>query len=151
MATNDQVKALVKSHADGDDPQFYAVAMQVAAKAARAGQSKFAQELRDLVNDLRERSGQRARIAAVDVMAELTPLTEPQEYVNLAPTTGPVPLVVPVSELPPTRPSRPLVAAEEPVAEATASKQVVGVTTEADVAPRRDHAAGRLVGQQRLR
>ena len=43
MATNDQVKALVKSHADGDDPQFYAVAMQVAAKAARAGQSKFAQ------------------------------------------------------------------------------------------------------------
>ena len=63
MATNDQVKALVKS--DGDDPQFYAVAMQVAAKAARAGQSKFAQELRDLVNDLRERSGQRARIAAV--------------------------------------------------------------------------------------
>ena len=30
MATNDQVKALVKSHADGDDPQFYAVAMQVA-------------------------------------------------------------------------------------------------------------------------
>lgn len=65
MATNDQVKALVKSHADGDDPQFYAVAMQVAAKAARAGQSKFAQELRDSVNDLRERSGQRARIAAV--------------------------------------------------------------------------------------
>ena len=65
MATNDQVKALVKSHADGDDPQFYAVAMQVAAKAARAGQSKFAQELRDLVNDLRERTGQRARIAAV--------------------------------------------------------------------------------------
>lgn len=65
MAINDQVKALVKSHADGDDPQFYAVAMQVAAKAARAGQSKFAQELRDLVNDLRERSDQRARIATV--------------------------------------------------------------------------------------
>ncbi len=32
MATNDQLKALVKRHADGDDPQFYAVAMQVAAK-----------------------------------------------------------------------------------------------------------------------
>ena len=31
MATNDQLKALVVSHADGDDPQFYAVAMQVAA------------------------------------------------------------------------------------------------------------------------
>ncbi len=55
MATNDQLKALVQSHADGDDPQFYAVAMQVAAKAARAGQSKFAQDLRDLVDDLRKR------------------------------------------------------------------------------------------------
>lgn len=70
MATNDQLKALVKSHADGDDPQFYAVAMQVAAKAARAGQAKFAQELRDLVNDLRERSGQRARVAAVVPFAQ---------------------------------------------------------------------------------
>lgn len=70
MATNDQLKALVKSHADGDDPQFYAVAMQVAAKAARAGQSKFAQELRDLVNDLRERSGQRAGVAAVVPFAQ---------------------------------------------------------------------------------
>ena len=36
MATNDQLKALVKSHADRDDPQFYSIAMQVAAKAARA-------------------------------------------------------------------------------------------------------------------
>lgn len=65
MATNDQLKALVKSHADGDDPQFYAVAMQVAAKAARAGQSKFAQELRDLVNDLRKRSESGARVASI--------------------------------------------------------------------------------------
>lgn len=70
MATNDQLKALVKSHADGDDPQFYAVAMQVAAKAARAGQSKFAQELRDLVNELRERSGQRARVASIVPFAQ---------------------------------------------------------------------------------
>lgn len=65
MATNDQLKALVKSHADGDDPQFYAVAMQVAAKAARAGQSKFAQDLRDMVNSLRERSDTRAHVASV--------------------------------------------------------------------------------------
>ncbi len=65
MATNDQLKALVKSHADGDDPQFYAVAMQVAAKAARAGQSKFAQELRDLVDELRKRGTAKSTIAAV--------------------------------------------------------------------------------------
>ena len=50
MATADQVKALVQSHADGDDGHFYAVAMQVAARAAKAGQSRFAQELRELVD-----------------------------------------------------------------------------------------------------
>lgn len=43
---------------------------------------------------------ERARIAAVDVMAEMTPLGEgASEYVNLAPTTGPVPLMVPAEEL----------------------------------------------------
>ncbi len=43
---------------------------------------------------------ERARIAAVDVMAEMTPLGEgANEYVNLAPTTGPVPLMVPAEEL----------------------------------------------------
>lgn len=65
MATNDQLKALVKSHADGDDPQFYSVAIQVAAKAARSGQSKFAQELRDLVDELRKQTATASRIASV--------------------------------------------------------------------------------------
>jgi SpoVK/Ycf46/Vps4 family AAA+-type ATPase len=50
MATADQVKALVRSHADGDDGHFYSVAMQVAARAAKSGQTKFAQELRELVD-----------------------------------------------------------------------------------------------------
>lgn len=53
MATADQVKALVRSHAEGDDTKFYSVALQVAARAARGGQSHFAQELRDLVDSLR--------------------------------------------------------------------------------------------------
>jgi SpoVK/Ycf46/Vps4 family AAA+-type ATPase len=53
MATADQVKALVRSHAEGDDTKFYSVALQVAARAARSGQSHFAQELRDLVDALR--------------------------------------------------------------------------------------------------
>jgi SpoVK/Ycf46/Vps4 family AAA+-type ATPase len=59
MATADQVKALVRSHADGDDTKFYSVALQVAARAARGGQERFAQELRDLVDSLRRESGQR--------------------------------------------------------------------------------------------
>ncbi|MEY2582688.1 MAG: hypothetical protein QOE09_2537 [Ilumatobacteraceae bacterium] len=46
---------------------------------------------------------ERSRLVAVDVMAELTPLGEPSEYVNLAPTTGPVPLMVP-NQRPPQEP-----------------------------------------------
>ena len=55
MVSSDQVLALVQSHSEGDDSQFYSVAMQVAAKEARAGRSKFAQELRDLVDQVRAR------------------------------------------------------------------------------------------------
>lgn len=37
---------------------------------------------------------ERARVAAVDVVAELEPIGQPDEYVNLSPTTGPVPVMV---------------------------------------------------------
>jgi SpoVK/Ycf46/Vps4 family AAA+-type ATPase len=56
MATADQVKALIQSHADGDDTRFYAVAIQVAAQAARSGHGKFAVELRELVDQVKARS-----------------------------------------------------------------------------------------------
>jgi len=61
VATADQVKALVRSHADGDDGHFYAVAMQVAARAAKSGQSRFAQELRELVDAAKSSSQQTGR------------------------------------------------------------------------------------------
>jgi SpoVK/Ycf46/Vps4 family AAA+-type ATPase len=60
LATADQVKALVKSHAEGDDARFFSIALQVAARAAKSGQTNFAQELRDLVDELR-RNPVRAR------------------------------------------------------------------------------------------
>lgn len=56
MAKAVQIKALIRSHADGDDTRFYAIAMQVAAQAARSGHEKFAQELRELVDRAKERA-----------------------------------------------------------------------------------------------
>ncbi|MDP1822840.1 MAG: ATP-binding protein [Archangium sp.] len=56
MATAEQVKALIRSHAEGDDTRFYAIAMQVAAQAARSGHGKFADELRELVDQVKARS-----------------------------------------------------------------------------------------------
>src|SRR4051794_2001615 len=55
MANAEQIKALVRSHADGDDPRFYSVALQVAAHAARNGHVRFAQELRDLIDQAKAR------------------------------------------------------------------------------------------------
>lgn len=42
---------------------------------------------------------ERARLVAVDVVAELSPLGEPDEYVDLSPTTGPVPIMVPAANI----------------------------------------------------
>ncbi|MEZ0174067.1 MAG: AAA family ATPase [Candidatus Reddybacter sp.] len=50
MATADQVKALVQSFLDKDESRFYATALQVAAKEEKQGHSKFASELRRLVD-----------------------------------------------------------------------------------------------------
>lgn len=50
MATAEQLKALIRSHAEGDDKRFYTIAIQVAAHAARTGHGKLAQDLRDLVD-----------------------------------------------------------------------------------------------------
>ena len=59
MANAEQIKALIRSHAEGDDTRFYAVAMQVAAQAARSGHGKFATDLRKIV-DLVKLKGTRA-------------------------------------------------------------------------------------------
>lgn len=64
MANANQIKALVRSHAEGDDSRFYAIAMQMAAQAARSGQTRFAQELRDLVDRAKVETTERARQAA---------------------------------------------------------------------------------------
>jgi SpoVK/Ycf46/Vps4 family AAA+-type ATPase len=73
MPTADQVKALIRSHADGDDSRFYAVAMQVAAQAARTGHHKFAQELRKLVDTAKAREG-----AASVARLKPVPLAQPR-------------------------------------------------------------------------
>lgn len=59
MATAEQLKGLLESHAEGDDERFYAVAMQVAAYEARLGHGRIAQELRALIDEARERSSGR--------------------------------------------------------------------------------------------
>ncbi len=66
---------------------------------------------------------ERARLVAVDVIAEMEPLGEPEEYVNLTPTTGPLPVMIANSARPEATAAVPVVAiddigiTEAPVAE----------------------------------
>lgn len=50
MALADQLKALLQSHSEGDDAQFYSIAMQLAAHEAKVGHGKLAKELRELID-----------------------------------------------------------------------------------------------------
>lgn len=51
MSKSDQLKALLKSHIEGDDSHFFAVAMQIAASEAKCGHGKLAQEIRALIDE----------------------------------------------------------------------------------------------------
>lgn len=46
MATAEQIKALLKSHVDRDDQRFFSIALQVAAKEARQGHHKLANDIK---------------------------------------------------------------------------------------------------------
>lgn len=74
MAKADQIKALIRCHAEGDDTRFYAVAMQVAAQAARSGHGNFAQELRELV----DKAKAQPKAAESSRSARPVPLAQPR-------------------------------------------------------------------------
>ena len=64
MANGDQLKALFRSYAEGDDRHFYSVAMQMAAHEAKQGHGKLAEELRDLLDAAKSRRNAGAAGAA---------------------------------------------------------------------------------------
>jgi hypothetical protein len=50
MAVANQIKALLKSHVDGDDTMFLSIAMQMVAQEAKRGHGNLAKEIRDLID-----------------------------------------------------------------------------------------------------
>lgn len=71
MASAEQLKALLRSHMDGDDSQFYSVAMQLAAHEAKLGHGKLADELRALIDKAKsERSPFNARSVSPTSIAQ---------------------------------------------------------------------------------
>lgn len=73
-ASAEHLKALVRAHAEADDDRFYSIALQVAAKSARQGHGRFAVELRDLVEAVREAGPK----SSSKVGANPTPVVQPR-------------------------------------------------------------------------
>lgn len=74
MANGDQLKALFRSYAQGDDRHFFSVAMQMAAHEAKQGHGKLAEELRDLLDAAKTRRHADAAVAGDGVI----PLARPK-------------------------------------------------------------------------
>lgn len=54
--SGEHIKALLRSHASGDDASFYATAAQIAAQEARRGHNRLAADIKSLIDTSRARS-----------------------------------------------------------------------------------------------
>src|SRR5277367_7128886 len=58
MSTARHLISLLRTHVQGDENEFLSVAMEVAAREARLGHAKVAEQIRDLVDKARTRNSQ---------------------------------------------------------------------------------------------
>ncbi len=85
MASANQLKALLQSHLEGDESQFFSVAMQVAAHEAKLGHGKLAEELRALIDSAKAKRG-----PSLHADRRATPISQPRgELANLLTVTYP--------------------------------------------------------------
>ena len=75
MATSQQLKALLRSHMEGDDAQFYSVAMQLAAHEAKQGHGQLAIEIRELI-DLAKKNRHKKELTVVPLVRPKGELSE---------------------------------------------------------------------------
>ena len=63
MSNAKQILALIRSQAEGDDEQFYSIALQIAAAEARRGRKSTAEELRTAVDEARSAGSSGATVS----------------------------------------------------------------------------------------
>ena len=76
MASAQQLKALLRSHLEGDNDRFVSVAIQVAAHEARLGHGRLATDLRDIIDQAKSRSGAGSPVPIGRPRGELANLLE---------------------------------------------------------------------------
>jgi SpoVK/Ycf46/Vps4 family AAA+-type ATPase len=98
--SGEHIKALVRSHASGDDASFYAVASQIAAQAARKGHNRLAQDIKQTIDASRKQpiAGSVTAIAKPrGDLAELLTATYPK--VSLRDVVGPSMLLTQIEQV----------------------------------------------------
>ena len=84
MSTARHILALLRSHVEGEDQQFYSAALQMAAHEARKGHGKLAQEIKELIDKAKSNK------SVIERKTNLTPLAQPKgELANLVSVTYP--------------------------------------------------------------
>ncbi|MEG4533368.1 AAA family ATPase [Microcoleus sp. D2_18a_D3] len=78
MSTARQIIALLKSHIEGEEQQFYSAALQIAAHEARQGHGKLAEEIRELIEEAKTQR------SSIERKTNPIPLVQPKgELANL--------------------------------------------------------------------
>lgn len=72
MSTARHILALLKSHVEGEEQQFYSAALQMAAHEARQGHGKLAQEIRQLIDQAK------ASKSVIEKKSDPIPLVQPK-------------------------------------------------------------------------
>ena len=100
MVSADRLKALLKSHLEGDDDRFFSIAMQVAAHEARLGHGKLAEELRAMIDDAKGRRNAEAPVPIsprgelANILEVSYPKTRLQEMILGKPLSGQIERVI---------------------------------------------------------
>jgi SpoVK/Ycf46/Vps4 family AAA+-type ATPase len=99
--SGEHIKALVRSHASGDDASFYAVATQIAAHAARQGHNRLARDLKKTIDASRRSPVGGASVTSIAKprgdLAELVTASFPK--VRLQDLIGPPELLASVKQV----------------------------------------------------
>ena len=72
MSTARHILALLRSHVEGEEQQFYSAALQMAAHEARLGHGKLAQEIRELIDQAK------AQKSVIEKTSAPIPLVQPK-------------------------------------------------------------------------
>lgn len=98
--SGEHIKALLRSHASGDDATFYAIAAQIAAQEARKGHNRLASDIKRLIDTSRPRPLVGSVTSIAKPRGDLAELVSAQHpSVSLADLVGPPELIALVEQV----------------------------------------------------